>query len=99
MTDDRKMPRRSDPQKTRSTSEIGVRPMAEKNTVITLRSLTHSIKAKKLLYEYGIDTKVVKPDAQRAEKGCGYGLAVNPADKEQAENLLRANGISPLDIR
>ena len=73
--------------------------MTRKNAIITLSSLTHAIKAKKLLSEYGIDARVVKPDTQRAEKGCGYGVSVDATVRESAEKLLRENGIPPLDIK
>ena len=63
--------------------------MNKAETVITLRSLTQSIKAKKLLSAVGIGARVVKPGAQRAEKGCGYGIATESIQAERAEKLLR----------
>lgn len=67
--------------------------MNHNERLIVLRSLTHSIKAKKLLWEHGIDARVVKPDAGRSEKGCGYGVAVSAAESVRAVRLLGENGI------
>lgn len=72
--------------------------MNQSEKVIVMRSLTHAIKAKKLLQEYGIDARVVKPDAGRAEKGCGYGVAVKADKRGHAEGILRENGLPPLEI-
>lgn len=60
---------------------------------IALRSLTHSVKARRLLAEYGISSRVIKPDAAKSEKGCGYGVAVAVAEAEEAVRVLEANGI------
>ena len=73
--------------------------MEQNETVIALRSLTHAIKAKKLLREYGIDARVVKPNSERAEKGCGYGISLDREAAKRAEAILPENGISPLNIR
>ena len=72
--------------------------MTNQESIITLRSLTHAIKAKKLLAGYGIEARVTKPNAQRTDKGCGYGIAVAQSEKERAEKLLRENEVIPLDI-
>ena len=69
--------------------------MNPNETVIPLRSLTHAMKATKLLSENGIPSKVVKPDARRSEKGCGYGITVNIAHAENAKRLIKENGIAP----
>ena len=69
--------------------------MNQNETVIPLRSLTHAMKAKKLLSEHGVSAKVIKPDARKSEKGCGYGIAINVNQAETARRLLKENGISP----
>ena len=69
--------------------------MNQNETVIPLRSLTHAMKAKKLLSEPGIPAKVIKPDARKSEKGCGYGIAINTHQAEPVRHLLKENGISP----
>ena len=72
--------------------------MNSNETVITLRSLTHAMKAKKILNEHGISAKVIKPDARRSEKGCSYGITVDRQKAETSRKLLNENGIPPLDI-
>ena len=67
--------------------------MDHKETAIALRSLTHSIKAQRLLREYGIDARVIKPDAKKTERGCGYGVAVAVSDEMRARKILEENGI------
>lgn len=73
--------------------------MDHNEATIALRSLTHSIKAKKLLHEYGVDARVIKPDARSTEKGCGYGIAVSQRDRGRALKLLEENGIPTSEIR
>lgn len=70
--------------------------MSTNETVIPLRSVTHAMKAKKLLDGHGIAARVVKPDARRSEKGCGYGVAVDGSKAEKVKLLLDKNGIPPL---
>ena len=72
--------------------------MNQNETVIILRSLTHAIKAKKRLQEYGIEARVVKPDAHKTEKGCGYGVSTSKSEAERAEKILRESGIYPLEL-
>lgn len=73
--------------------------MTRNDDVIVLRSLTHAIKAKKLLREYGIDARVVKPDNSRTEKGCGYGISLDRAVTERAITALNENGLPPTNIK
>ena len=73
--------------------------MIRNEAVIVMRSLTHAIKGKKLLYEYGIEAKVVKPDNSRTEKGCGYGISLDRSVAERANALLTENDLPPLNIK
>jgi hypothetical protein len=73
--------------------------MEQKESVIVLRSLTHSIKAKKVLQEYGIASRVVKPSQKRSDSGCGYGIAVSADKRSRSEAIIRENGIDPLDLK
>ena len=72
--------------------------MEQNEKVIVLRSLTHAIKAKKLLQEYGIDSRVVKPSQKRNDSGCGYGVSVYMERYGRAVAILNENGISPLEL-
>ena len=73
--------------------------MIHNDKVIVLRSLTHSVKAKKILNEHGVDVRVVKPDTAKGEKGCGYGIAVDAREVDRIVNILSENGIPVLDTR
>ncbi len=68
------------------------------NTEITivLRSVTHAMKGKKLLYENGIRSVVVKPS--HLEEGCGYGLSVSASHADAAAEILGKNKIRIVKI-
>ena len=68
------------------------------NTEITivLRSVTHAMKGKKLLYENGIRSAVVKP--AHLEEGCGYGLSVSAVFADAAAEILEKNKICVVKI-
>lgn len=68
------------------------------NTEITiaLRSVTHAMKGKRLLYENGIFARVVKPS--HSEEGCGYGLSVPAFHADAAAEILQKNKIRTVKI-
>ena len=72
--------------------------MNQNETVIQLQSLTHAMKAKKLLSEHGIGARVIKPDARRSEKGCGYGITIDRKQAEKTVLILKENRIPPIDL-
>ncbi len=61
-------------------------------TMIVLRSATHSIKAKKLLSASGIRSRTVKPPPD-GDKGCAYGIAVALPLANKAMSILRESNI------
>lgn len=63
---------------------------------ITLRSVTHAMKGKKLLAEKGIRATVVK--SVRSDEGCGYGLSVSADTVDAAANILQKNRIRIVKI-
>ena len=71
---------------------------AKMNTEITivLRSVTHAMKGKKLLYENGIRSVIVKPS--HLEEGCGYGLSVASAFADAAAEILAKNKVRIVKI-
>ena len=68
------------------------------NTEITLvlRSLTHTLKGKRLLLEQGIHAEVVRPP--QLDEGCGYGLSVSVAHADAASEILRKNSVRVVKI-
>ena len=63
-------------------------------TVITLRSLTVSIKAQRLLSEHGIFAKTVKL-TQGDGNGCKYGVSISKEDAPISTEILTKNGVVP----
>ena len=63
-------------------------------TIITLRSVTFAIRAKRLLEANGIRARVVKPEPTSAEHGCAYGVSVMSHLADSALVLLRQNRIN-----
>ena len=61
-------------------------------TVITLRSLTVSIKAERLLSESGIVARTVKVTS-RDDGGCRYGVSIPKAYAQTSLEILKKNGI------
>ena len=70
------------------------------NTEVTivLRSVTHAMKGKKLLFANGIKGRVVKPSPSNAEQGCGYGIAVAASQVDAAVNILQKNRVPIVQI-
>lgn len=63
------------------------------DTVFVLTSITYSAKAQALLKQHGIPSELTRSLNVRQIRGCGYGLKVNSIDKEEAEKLMKNNGI------
>ena len=71
---------------------------AKMNTevIISLRSVTHAVKGKRLLLENGIRATVVKPSV--SDEGCGYGLSVSASHVDAAADILQKNRIRIVKI-
>lgn len=63
-------------------------------TLLTLRSLTSTLKAKKLLEAAGFIVKTVKI-TENDGVGCRYGLSVLSGDIRLATEILTKNGVFP----
>ncbi len=61
-------------------------------TIIVLRSVTHSMKAKNVLAAHGIKARTVKPPSSK-DKGCAYGIAVAYSVADKASGILWNNNI------
>ena len=56
---------------------------------VSLKSMTHAIKAKKALEEYFIDSEIVKLDPTMTKKGCAYGVKFNCVNLDSANNAFK----------
>ncbi len=66
-------------------------------TIIVLRSVTHSFKAKKVLTANGINARAVKPPPQDG-KGCAYGIALASTLADRATGILTSNNVPVVKI-
>lgn len=64
-------------------------------TLIMVSSVTYAIKGRELLSDYGIKASVERTPRKSSKQGCGYSLYV-PHKTDEAENILRENGIKVL---
>jgi glutaredoxin len=69
------------------------------NCLITLRSGTYSLKAKKLFDEKGLPAQTVKLDGEYAGKGCTHGLRLDCRNVPYAKRLMNEYGIPYSDIK
>ena len=67
--------------------------------LITLRSATYSMKAKRVLDEKGIGAKAVKLDGEYAGKGCTHGIRIDCRNVPYAKRLMAEYGIPYSDIK
>ena len=63
------------------------------NCLITLHSVTYSLKAQRLLSEQGIAAQTVKLGSPYAQRGCTHGIRLDCRSRREAEKLLVRNGI------
>ncbi len=61
--------------------------------LITLRSVTYSMKAKRLFDEKGIPADPVKLDGEYTRRGCTHGVRIDCRRVSYAERVLRENGV------
>ena len=63
------------------------------NCLITLRSVTDSMKAKRLLERQGIAAQTVKLDSDYVGRGCSHGIRLDCRHTAQVSRLLTDNSI------
>ena len=55
--------------------------------------MTYAFKSRKLLYNAGIEAKVIKIDMSLSENGCNYGIEIDYSDFYEAIRELKTNDI------
>lgn len=66
--------------------------------LFVLSSVTYAMKAKEILFEYGISASIEKVKRQYTQRGCSYGVIVKANDVESARQLLSNSGITVFNI-
>lgn len=56
--------------------------------IISMKTMTEAMKAKKLLYRRGVESEVVSLDANIIGGGCAYGIRVYGGDIDSVVKLL-----------
>lgn len=56
----------------------------------TVSSLTYAIKGQKLLAKEGIESRLVKPNAKKARRGCAFGIEFPCQELRHARSILTA---------
>ena len=61
--------------------------------IITMKSLTHAMKAKSALEARGIECSVVSLDPGLTSRGCAYGISYPCGEGDAAQRILDGKGI------
>ena len=64
-----------------------------KNIIVTVKTITIGLKARKLLSARGIKSRLVKTDASITQSGCQYGIEFDSTVYYDAIRILRENEI------
>ena len=67
--------------------------------LITMKSMTYTVRAEVVLKNNGLQAKAVKLDGEDARRGCAHGVRVLCRDRRRIEELLRENRIPYSQIR
>ena len=62
--------------------------------ILTVGSITHAIRARKLLASFGISARLTKTVRSSASGGCAYSLILSPPDMANACKILSEHGIA-----
>ena len=65
-----------------------------KKSILTVKTITIGLKARKALSGCGIKSNLVKSDYTKSESGCQYGLEFNEQDFYEVISTLRKHGIN-----
>ncbi len=65
--------------------------------LIAMSSITYAMRAKDILFKYGINSNVERMQKFNNNKGCGYSLYV-PKDIYKARKILSEHGIKMIDM-
>lgn len=66
--------------------------------IASLKSMTIAIKAQKALSKIGIDSEIVKLEANMTKKGCAYGIKFDCINLYSVENALQTNRVKYTEI-
>ena len=69
------------------------------NCLVTLKSVTYSMKAQMLLSQNAIPVTTIKLDSNYTSKGCTHGIRFDCRYRRTVERLLRENGVPYSDIK
>lgn len=61
--------------------------------ILTMRTQTLTIKAKRVLFRYGISARIVRPSPRLTPKGCTFGLEMHITEIPRAIDILEENRI------
>lgn len=61
--------------------------------LVSLKSMTYAVKAKKVLTKYNVDSEIIKLDSNMAQKGCSYGLNFDCLNLYMVEKALKENNV------
>ena len=64
-----------------------------KTSIITVKTITIGMKARKALSSRGIKSRLIKIDANQSQNGCQYGVEFTATDFYDAIRALRENEI------
>ena len=62
-------------------------------SIVTVKTITIGLKAKKVLGAQGIRSRLVKIDASKSQNGCQYGIEFDARNFYDAIRALRENGV------
>ncbi len=64
------------------------------NTILSIGSVTHAIKAQRVLSDNNVPSKVVKTKLTKSGKGCVFGIETERMYSRTAERILDTYGIA-----
>ena len=66
--------------------------------IVSLKSMTHAIKAQRALNEYGIITEITKLEPHMTHNGCAYGIKFNCMNLYLVKDALMKKQINYTEI-
>ena len=63
-------------------------------TILSVGSVTHALKAQRLLADIKIHSKLIKLDSGSSPDGCIYGVIINENDYPESAVVLKRGGVS-----
>lgn len=62
--------------------------------LVSLKSMTYAIKAKKVLAKNNINSDIIKLDPGMTQKGCSYGVKFDCINLYVTERVLKENNVN-----